>query len=554
MIEELRVRNLALIDEAVMGFSKGLTVLTGETGAGKTALLNAIKLAIGARGDSTIVRDGSDETTVEAVFEVDDPTIESMRERGFELDSDQVLVKRVLPRNGHSKCYVNDGMVTVRGLSDTIGPLVELHGQHEHQALLSPQNHIGYIDKWGADTISEPLKVYREALEEYRHCKSELDDAVESAKTSDFKLQQARFLLSQIDPVNPGETERDDLEARVPILRNGEQLAEAASESLEMIRGEGKTLDSLSGALSYLEHVSGTDKRLDDIEERIEGSVADLEDIANELREYRDSVEFDPEALQETLDRLGELDGLVRKFGPTYETMLEQWREAGELVEMSEEGPERIERLQRESDAARSSLESAALDLAKARTEAASKLCPLISEDVSELAMQGAVFELREEKLEFESWNSNGSRRYELMYAPAENISPRPLSKIASGGELSRIMLSLECLLGQSNSCTTLVFDEVDAGIGGITAQAVAARLSKLAERQQVIVVTHLAQVAAVADNHLLVEKSSNGAGASTRISKIEGEDRVAEIARMLSGTSDEVALQHARNLLGSRS
>lgn len=551
MIEEIRIRNLALIEDATMRFSDGLTVLTGETGAGKSALLGGIRLAIGGRADASSVRDGSQAAVVEAVFDLDGESRDELEEMGFDVEGGTAIVRRRISRDGHSRCYINDGLASVKGLSSAMGKLVDLHGQHEHQSLLSPQNHVRYLDRWAVDSIAPAREAYSQALAAYRSAEAVLDHAKELARSSDFQIEQARFVCSQIDPVDPGPTEHDDLERELPILRNGENLALAASGALDALRADGNAIDLVSQAQHELSGVAGTDDRLDRIGSRLESCMVSLEDIAMELREYRDDVEFDPVALQQALDRLGELDGLVRRFGPTYEAMLEQWRESREVLETSVSGPDEIGRLESEAARAQAEVERAAEVLRERRAEASSRFCRELADNVSELAMEGSVFAMREEELPMRSWTSNGSCRYELLYSPDENMAPRPLSKIASGGELSRVMLAIECMVDAGNHRKTLVFDEVDAGIGGSTANAVADRLVRLSEDHQVIVVTHLPQIASRAQAHLLVSKSPGGRGATTEIEELDSEQRVAEIARMLSGTSDEAAMRHARNMLG---
>ena len=552
MIEEMRIRNLALIEDATMRFSDGLTVLTGETGAGKSALLGGIRLAIGGRADANSVRDGSQAAVVEAVFDLDGESRDELEEMGFDVGGGTAIVRRRISRDGHSRCYINDDLASVKGLSSAMGKLVDLHGQHEHQSLLSPQNHVGYLDRWAADSIAPARESYSQALAAYRSAEAVLDHAKELARSSDFQIEQARFVCSQIDPVDPGPTEHDDLERELPILRNGESLALAASSALDALRADGNAIDLVSQAQHELSGVAGTDDRLDRIGSRLGSCMVSLEDIAMELREYRDDVEFDPVALQQALDRLGELDGLVRRFGPTYEAMLEQWGESREVLETSASGPDEIGRLESEAARAQAEVERAAEVLRERRAEASSRFCRELADNVSELAMEGSVFAMREEELPMGSWTSNGSCKYELLYSPDENMAPRPLSKIASGGELSRVMLAIECMVDAGNHRKTLVFDEVDAGIGGSTANAVADRLVRLSKDHQVIVVTHLPQIASRAQTHLLVSKSPGGRGATTEIEELDSEQRVAEIARMLSGTSDEAAMRHARNMLGN--
>ena len=248
MIDELRARNIALIQDATMHFGKGLTVLTGETGAGKTALLNALKLVIGSRADASNVREGQTQAIVEASFTVDDESAETMRQMGFEVDGNQILVKRKLTNDGRSKCYVNNGMATVSGLSSTVGALVQLHGQHSQQALLQPHNHVKFLDAWAAQQLQAVKQEYLQAYDDYCDIKVQLDQALEANKISAYQIEQARFVCSQIEAVNPQLNEHDELEEQLPILRNGESLSQGAGEALQALRGEGLAIDLLAHA------------------------------------------------------------------------------------------------------------------------------------------------------------------------------------------------------------------------------------------------------------------------------------------------------------------
>lgn len=551
MIEELRIRNLALIEEASMEFSRGFTVLTGETGAGKTALLGGIKLATGARAEAGMIREGCGECVVEAVFSIDDAEAAVLEYTGFQTDDGMALVRRRVSRDGRSRCYVNDEMASVKGLSFAMGSLVELHGQHDQQALLSPQRHVGYLDSWAGDAVAHIKEEYSHAFAGYCNAKASLDEAAKRASASEYQVEQARFVCSQIDPVNPGDDEHDELEAKLPVLRNGESLATAASSALTALRAEGGAVDILASAMQELQRAGGTDPKLDDMATRLADLVAAMEDLGLDLRAYRDEVEFDPEALEKALDRLGQLDGLVRRFGPTYEAMLDSWRQSRDILDSVDCGSSAIAKLEKDAAAAESRLRQAADALCEARTRAASRFCEELASNVADLAMQGSSFKFAETELDLPSWTVNGPCRYELLYAPAQGMTPKPLSKIASGGELSRVMLAIECMGELESSRKTMVFDEIDAGIGGAAANAVADRLAELATRHQVIVVTHLAQIAARADNHLLVSKETQHDMPATTIKPICGEERVAEVARMLSGSADATALDHARSMLG---
>ena len=550
MIEELRVSNLALIESASLEFSPGLTVLTGETGAGKTALLGAIKLVIGARADAASVRDGQREAVVEALFSLDPAHGQRLAEQGLETSDGQLVVRRRVSADGRSRCYLNDSLSTVGALEASAGLLVELHGQHEHQRLLAPRVHLSFLDAWAASELDGPRAAYAAAFDAWREACARFDEARDSARVSAEKLDEARFLCAQVEAVGPLPGELDELEASLPILRDGESLALAASEALAILRSEGGILELMGGARRALARCAGTDPRLDALIERLEGQLADADDLALELRAYRERVEFDPEALAAALERLGQLDGLVRRFGPTYDEMLARWEEAQRLIALQDDEAGLLSRLEQAATEATRALETAAVELEEARGRCAAAFTAELGVRVSELAMGGASFSLQCQRLPMEQWTRDASCRYELLYAPAPNVAPRPLARIASGGELSRVMLAIECMVDVDEDAV-LVFDEVDAGIGGATANAVADLIARLAASRQVIVVTHLAQIATRADRHLLVERHDDGGVARTTIRPIEGDERVAEVARMLAGSVDDEALAHARTLLG---
>ncbi len=535
MLDELRVRDIALIEDASMEFSPGLTVLTGETGAGKTALLGALKLLIGERGDSTLVRDTASEARVEARMTLD--------------DSEHIICRRI-SQDGRSRCTLDDEMVTVGALAARIGPFFDLHGQHEHQSLLSPSTQLTYLDRFIGSVASQALAAYQQAWH-HQHEAEELVERIEElALTSSVKLQQAQAAFNEINALDPQPGELEQIEQQLPRLRNGEQLAQVSGEAFEALRSDDGALDKLGTALKGLTRSSTVDVELDALTNRMESLLIDLEDLASELRAYRDDVEFDPEALQRALDRLGQLEGLCRRYGPRMDDVLNTWHEASDTINLTSDIDERRQEAKIALQEAESTLRQAAEHLEQIRENGSRDFADAVSASVQDLAMAGASFELAITPLKREDWTINGSCRYELLYQPSANSVPRPLARIASGGELSRVMLALKTLIGQEAAAVTLVFDEIDAGIGGITAVAVAQRLRQLAQTHQVIAVTHLAQIAAVADTHLVISKHVSEGMAHTALTAVFGEDRTSEIARMLSGSDDVVALEHARQLL----
>jgi DNA repair protein RecN (Recombination protein N) len=539
MLDELHVRDYALVRDARLTFSPGCTVLSGETGAGKTALIGAIKLLIGERGDVVAIRDGASELLVEGRMLLDE-------------GAEHVITRR-LSREGRSRCTLDDGMVTVGALAERIGPLVDLHGQHEHQSLLSPAAQLAYLDRYAKEEGRRAVAAYREVWDERLRVADALEELRQASRTSAQTLAAARQTVRDMEATDPQPGEYEELERQLPILRDGESLAVAAQGALDLLRGDPDArgaLDALASAHRALAQQAGVDTRLDELASQLESIVISADDLALSLRAYREDVEFDPRALEEALDRLGALENLRRRYGPRMEEVFSAWQEASRQLSLTGDLSERIKATERRLAQTERELEASARELARIREQAAESLAQALSSSLRELALEGASVAFSSQELPRASWNRNGSVRYELTWRTSETSVPRPLAKIASGGELSRVMLALKTLQTIPDGQATLVFDEVDAGIGGAAASAVAARIRLLASAQQVIVVTHLAQIAAVADRQFVVEKSLTDGNAVTVIREVFGDERVAEVARMLAGATDDVALSHARQLL----
>jgi len=370
----------------------------------------------------------------------------------------------------------------------------------------------------------------------------------EAARNADY----LRFVADEIGRVDPQPGEDDALEARLPALQHGERLAEAAGEATQLLRGDGGALDRVAAASAALAKVGAIDPALDELSGRLGEIAALADDLSAEMRAYRDRIEHDPEALEAVLTRLSQLSGLKKKYGPRIEDVRAAHEDAVAALEAHDAGEEAMRAAGEAVEAAERELRSAAESLASVREAAAPEFVEALAAEVADLAMGGTSFEVAVTVLPFESWTADGPHRIEFLYSPAAGQPARPLAKIASGGELSRVMLALKGVLGEADTVETLVFDEVDAGVGGATATAVGRRLAQLSRTHQVIVVTHLAQVAAFADVQLVVAKSE-GANAATTVSAVRDEDRVAEIARMLSGNDSDASLAHARELLAAQ-
>jgi DNA repair protein RecN (Recombination protein N) len=535
VLEELHVRDLALIEEVWLEFGPGMTALTGETGAGKTALLGALKLLLGDRADSGAVRSGSPEALVEGRFLA---------------ENTEIIARRRVSADGRSKCTLDGEMATVTALGERLGPLVDLHGQHEHQALLSSASHVGYLDRWAGQPAASALDAYRSARIAYRGAVAALDALAARVADAARNADYLRFAAEEIGRVDPQQDEDTQLESRLPSLQHAERLSEAADDASRLLRGDDGALDRIAEAASSLAKVSGIDPELDALAERLADASAIADDAGRELRGYRDRVDHDPLALDAVMTRLSELGGLTRKYGPRLEDVLRTRDEALSTLEASEAGEGGLIQAKAQVAEARTDVERRAEALAEVRRTAVPGFTEALGTAVGDLAMEGASFEISFSDLPFDSWTADGPHKVEFLYSAAPSQPARPLSRIASGGELSRVMLALKGVLGEVDTVGTLVFDEVDAGIGGATAHAVGRRLADLARTHQVIVVTHLAQVAAYANAQLVVSKTVDDGRASTSVMRVEGDARAAEIARMLSGNDSDASLTHARELL----
>ena len=539
MIDEIQVRDVALIREATLAPSPGLTVITGETGAGKTALLASLKLLMGVRASSDMVRDGADGLAVSGRFYVG------------EGHAEEVVATRKVSADGRSRATVNGEMASMHELADAIAPSVDLCGQFEHQQLMKPANHLALLDDWARDEIAAPLDAYQRAFARAQAAAAELARVREAGALSAEKLEDARFVLRRIDGVSPQEGEYDQLKHDLALAENAEALAMASAGAHESLVGDGGVLDSLDAAASALEAGGRFDAELLQLASSLREVGYVVQDVAASSRAYRDSIEFDPEVLAAQQERFSQLQGLLRAYGPRMEDVMARRAEAADIVSLVDDSALRLRAAQKEADEAEQALAQAADALDAARAGAAPRFAEAVGATMAHLEMGSAHLACKQERLDRKAWTTAGPSSFEFLYSPGAGIQPRPFVRIASGGEVSRVMLAVKVALGAHDQVDTLVFDEVDAGVGGATAVALAEVIADLAKTHQVLVVTHLAQVAVHADVHYAVQRAEGDAGTETRLFLLDDEQRVAEIARMLSGHITDASLAHARELLG---
>lgn len=540
MIDEVHIRNVALIREASFAPSPALTVITGETGTGKTALLNALKILVGERAGASLVREGCEEAQVEGRFV------------GEGLPEDGAVVARRIGAQGRSRVSIDGSLASVKELSGGLGQSVDLCGQHEHQRLLSVVYQRALLDEWGASEIAAPLAEYRACLQKANDAAAELARLQELESADAVELDRARFALEQIGKADPQPGEYEELMERMPRLENAEMLVNEAVSAQRSLAGSGGAVEQLEAALSSLDRIAAVDSSIEPVRKLVREAFFSLEDVGRELNAYRDGVDFPREELEAAQDRIAELQGLMRGFGPRMEDVLAQRAEAEEKIREYEGRDELIAQAQKALDTAEGTLAGAADALAQARGKVVPRFIDAVQAQMARLEMRGARLEASVQDLPRSQWDSWGSQSFELLFAAGDGLKAQRLGKIASGGEMSRVMLSLKVALGECDQVDTLVFDEIDAGVGGSTARALGAVLRDLAKTHQVIVVTHLPQVAVCGNAHYKVSKSDD-ALPETSLAPITGEARVAEIARMLAGEVTETSLAHAAELLGEQ-
>lgn len=548
LIDEIQVSNLALIERASMEFSPKLTVITGETGAGKSALLSALGLLMGARADKMAVREGTDKLAVAGRF-FGLPVNDDAADPAAESASDETIITRSVTSDGRSKATIDGMMASVGELSARVAPSIDLCSQHEHQQLMRPASHLRMLDAWCGDAISQAKGAYEQAFRAFEEAQAELDRVDAAAAADSAQLDDARLVLRRIDAVNPKEGEYEQLIADLARAEHAEALALAAQTAHGSLSGDGGAIDALNEAISALSGASRIDASLEPNVSSLREASYLLEDAAGEIRDYRAKVEFDPRELERQQERASAMQGLLKAYGPRMEDVLAARAAAARIVDAVDDGDYARERARKAVEAAKSALISAADELAALRRDAVPRFAGQVNAYMQRLEMGSASLECAVSDLPFESWTRSGSQAVEFLFKPGSGMQARPLQRIASGGEISRVMLSIKAVLGEADEVDTLIFDEIDAGVAGSAARALGEVLADLARTHQVIAVTHLAQVAVHGNAHYTVSKTDE-AMPRTTIMELDGDARVDEIARMLSGELTSVSRAHAEELM----
>ena len=570
MLVELSIQNFAIIDSLRVTFTRGMNILSGETGAGKSIIISAVNLILGDRAQLDLIRTGSDEAVVEAMFHLprNNPVSELLTMRGIDNQGEELLIKRIISRSGKSRVLINGSMTTLAILGEIGEELINISGQHEHQTLLRPDRHIDIIDSFG--NLWPLRRKTGELIRRVRTLTEEMESLQMDEAEKERRIEFLRFQVKEIDEAKLVAGEEEELRDERTLLANAEKLFKNADEAHRLLYAmENSASENIAEALAKVRALAEVDKNLAALAETLAEALYGIEDTGKELESYASRVSFDPDRLDQVQERLRLISSLKKKYatdpdGGISEILAFAEKARGDLsgIEMSEE---HIRTLKGEIESAKILALQHARELGKHRKDVGARFSRMVEQEVSSLGMQGTSFVVKidtrkakegEFSLDGLAAHPTGIDRVEFFISPNVGEEPRALARIASGGELSRLLLAMKKTLAQTQVIPTLIFDEVDSGIGGGIAQVVGKKLKEVSRHQQVICITHLPQIASFADTHYSVVKDAARVGADasrtiTRVERLSQDERVMEIARMLGGEIiTETTLNHAKEMI----
>jgi DNA repair protein RecN (Recombination protein N) len=582
MLSHLIIRNFAIIDELEIPFRDGYTVFTGETGAGKSIIIDALNLILGGRASTEVIRTGEDEATVEGGFEPSDTRLarinEMLEERGIET-GDELIIRRRLRRSGRNKVFINGSLSTVSALREVTRGLVDISGQHEHYSLLDADRHVDVLDRFAE--LADERDEMAEAYDRVRQLRSQLEELQGDVRERMNRIDFLEYQLSEIEDASPEPGEDEELQEEFDRLKHAEEIGESARRALdECYAGTPSAVEKLSEGLGHLREAARHDGSLEELVERLEAAKIEAEELSLQLQDYVHDIDVDPERLDAVVERIDLLNRLKRKHDvETLEQLVERADEMRAEIDKLRNAESRTEQLRAELEEAEREAFEIAYDLGEKRRRAAERVQSRIEGELDDLNMENTKFVVdiepdplpdpeseldgrlqhedeapssgQQSLLETLTLSARGFDDVEFLIAPNVGEKPQPLAKIASGGELSRIMLAIKSVLMERDDVETYVFDEVDAGIGGTTADAVGQKIARTADTHQVICITHLPQIASRASHHFHVEKTEQEGRTHTVVQPLGDDDRVDEVARMLAGrTAKGKARETAREML----
>ncbi len=559
MISQISIRDFAIIDRLNIDFREGLNIITGETGAGKSIVIEAVSLALGSRADTAFVRTGKEKAVIRLAVEACGTEVdELLEENGLPVEEPLVILREVSAA-GKSACRVNGETVSVSFLNRLCRKIADIHGQYDHQSLLNPESHITFVDLSGENEIRPIKEKVRELYHQYMALRKELALISRSQNEAERKRDFMRFELSEITAANPLPGEDRELEQRLVLLQNSEKIFENLAGAYEILcDASPSAMEGLGTSMRLLEEISSFSTEIGSLAETVSDCYYRLEDLGGALRRERDSVTFSPEELNQTIERLDLLTNLKHKYGGsagTLDAVLAYGETISRDIDLIENADRRKGELESQLAVCREQLSLACERLTALRREAAARMEKKINRELSELNFKDAVLTVELSPLTDGGgkavFSEDGADRVEFLISTNRGEAAKPLAKIASGGEISRIMLAFKSIIGDYDKIPTLIFDEIDSGISGITASIVGRKLLDIAKNHQVICITHLPQIAAFGDAHYRIEKITEGDAAHTTVVPLDHEEKVREIARLLGGINiTETTLKSAEELL----
>lgn len=553
-MNEITIKNFAIIEHLEVTFENGLTVLTGETGAGKSIIIDAVQLLAGGRGSQGFIRHGAEKAELEGLFIIDDeghPVVDTLQDFGIETEDGAVILRRDINAQGKSVCRINGKLVTIAIMREIGSQIIDIHGQHENQELMHERRHIHLLDKFAGEKIEEAYHSYAELYSKYTKLKKKLETANENEQQVAQRIDVYSFQLKEINEANLVIGEEEALEDERRKLQNFSRLFERLNTAYESISGDARALDWVGSAMSDLEDAADVDKTLTTQFDAVAGSFYSLQETAHEVKSLLDDLEFDPDRLDIVEERLALHTSLKRKYGNTVEDILLYRDKIADELENLINRDERLAAVQEKFAQLVKDLEVDAEELSIIRNEAATHLEVAIMEQLEQLHMGKASFKVMISRKPGDTFDVNGSD--DVAFHIATNVGEplKPLVTVASGGELSRLMLALKTIFSKHQGVTSIIFDEVDTGVSGRVAQAIAEKIAMVASHSQVLCISHLPQVAAMADQHYLIKKEVRNKRTMTTIENVHDEDRTNELSRMLSGAeTTPLTLKHAAELL----
>ena len=554
MLRSLNIRDFVIVDELDLDLDHGFTVLTGETGAGKSILLDALSLVLGERADPSQIREGKNKAEISALFSLDGSLKELISnwldEQGFNLEDDgtTLILKRIIDASGRSRAFINGGIATLNQTKELGNYLVDIHGQHAHQLLLKTGAQRDLLDHQAQ--LQEQVLSVKGLYQQWQAAKKQLELAKSAGESLQKEQERLSWQLEELDLLAPKAGEWAEIDVEYSRLANAAKLIEGSQNALAMLsEQEGNAEELLGKAFTEIEGLAKLDSHLEDAKISLESAQIQISEATHSLNRYLQKIDVDPERLAEVEERLKALHSAAKKFKVTPEELPAIWVDIKEKVNAIKDSQD-LAALEKNLQATQTEYNKAAKSLSLSRNKAAKVLEKLVTEAMQDLSMAGGQFVIGIEPLA--EGNAYGLENIEFLVAGHPGVSPKPLSKVASGGELARISLAISVITSEASQIPTLIFDEVDSGIGGAVAETVGKRLKELGQAHQVLCVTHLAQVAAQGHQHWKVEKQSSDNSTTSSITGLNRQERVEEIARMLGGTEiTDTTRRHARELLG---